>query len=562
MFTVEIQAQPLPIREDGCVAGRLRNKLAIGMALAVCAALVPAHVEAATVAGPALSIDVTKTRHAISPDIYGMNGASDALEKELHLTVDRWGGNTTSRYNWQNNTDNTGADWYFENIVRSPSDSVDSFINANAAHNTGSVITVPLIGYVAKNSPADHPFACGFPKTRFASQQSFDQWDPNCGNGLKPNGAPITGAVPTDTSIAVGTPFVSNYVSHLVATHGSAAVRAYELDNEPTLWSSTHRDVHPNPPTYDELAMRATTYAAAIKAADPKAQTLGPSDWGWCAYFYSAADPGGCGPGPDRTAHGDTPLAQWWLAQMKAYADAHGGKRLLDYFDEHYYPQEAGVALSPAGSAATQALRLRSTRSLWDPTYVDESWIGTDVGAPPIRLIRQMRTWVQAAYPGTKLAITEYNFGGLESMNGALAQADVLGIFGREGLSLATLWAPPTSSQPGAFAFRMYRNYDGLGRGFGDTGVLASSANQGKLAVYAAQRTADGALTVMVVNKTAQALTSTLTINGTTGLTTAGRYQYSGANLSAIVHEPSVAVSNGAVSATYPANSITLFVVK
>jgi hypothetical protein len=50
-----------------------------------------------------------------------------------------------------------------------------------------------------------------------------------------------------------------------------------------------------------------------------------------------------------------------------------------------------------------------------------------------------MRDWVDTWYPGTRLAITEYNWGGLDGLNGALAQADVLGIFGREGLALATL---------------------------------------------------------------------------------------------------------------------------
>jgi len=52
-----------------------------------------------------------------------------------------------------------------------------------------------------------------------------------------------------------------------------------------------------------------------------------------------------------------------------------------------------------------------------------------------------------------------------------LAQADVLGIFGREGLDLATLWGPPVTTDPGAFAFRMYRNYDGAGAHFGDYSV-------------------------------------------------------------------------------------------
>ena len=195
-------------------------------------------------------------------------------------------------------------------------------------------------------------------------------------------------------------------------------------------------------------------------------KTLGPVLWGWCAYFFSALDE--CSSGADYTSHGNTAFVAWYLQQMKAYEQAHG-VRLLDYLDLHYYPQADGVSLSGAGNAATQALRLRSTRSLWDPTYVDESWIGgAGWQGGIVKLIPRMKEWVTANYPGTKLAITEYNWGALDHINGALAQADVLGIFGREGLDLATLWGPPTANQPGAYAFRMYRNYDGQHHTFGD----------------------------------------------------------------------------------------------
>jgi hypothetical protein len=114
-----------------------------------------------------------------------------------------------------------------------------------------------------------------------------------------------------------------------------------------------------------------------------------------------------------------------------------------------------------------------------------------------------MRAWVNTHYPGTKLAISEYNWGALNHINGALAQADVLGIFGRERLDLATLWAPPEFDDPGAFAFRMYRNYDGAGSAFGDLNVPASSGDQEKLSIYAARRNQDGRLTLMVINKPA-----------------------------------------------------------
>jgi hypothetical protein len=246
---------------------------------------------------------------------------------------------------------------------------------------------------------------------------------------------------------------------------------------------------------------------------------------------------------------------------MKSYEDQHG-VRILDYLDLHNYPAANNVSLKPAGNSTTQALRLRSTRSLWDSTYVDESWInemGLEGGV--VKLIPRMKGWVNANYPGTKLAITEYNWGGLESINGALAQADVLGIFGREGLDLATLWGPPETTDPGAFAFRIYRNYDGTGHGFGDTSVQSVSSNQGKLSVYTAQRSSDNALTVVVINKTGGELLSPVNLAGFAPQPAASVYRYSQANLASIQHLADQPVNSSGFSATFPANSITLFII-
>jgi len=488
-----------------------------------------------------------------------MNFANAALATELGLTADRWGGNSTSRYNYTNNTHNTGSDYYFENIVDAIS--LDSFVAADLAHGTNPVVTVPALGWVSKTSPSTHPFACGYKVSIYGAQQSTDPYDSTCGNGKHTNGAAIAGNAPSDTSVAENGAFDQSMVTHLVQKFGTASqggVRSYEIDNEPALWSSTHIDVHPSPLSYDELWQKSLAAALGIKAADPSATVDGPGDDGWCAYFYAPDDPGTCGPGPDRTAHGNLPMAAWYLQQFAAYNQAHG-QRLLDYFDEHFYPQEAGVALSTAGTAATQALRLRSTRTLWDPTYTDESWTA-DLGLGSVDLIPRMQQWVAQYYPGTKTAISEYNWGGLESMNGALAQADVLGIFGRQGLDRAQLWSPPASSSPGAFAFRMYRNYDGHGSRFGDESVSASSADQGQLAVYGAQRSIDGALTVQVVNKTGGDLTSTLNVHNAP-TSAAQVFTYSGANLGAILQGPDTAFSAGSLAHTYPANSITLLVI-
>ncbi len=507
-----------------------------------------------------LTVDAGKGRHAISALVYGVNFASQVpgLKKAFRVPVDRWGGNSTSRYNYTNNTYNTGSDYYFENIVAGGDGTLNSFIKTDRKRHSRSLVTVPMVGWVSKDSPSEHPFTCSFPRTDFPSQNDFDFWDSNCGNGV--NGGTNLTADPTTTSRAAGPDFVQQMVSHLVSSYGAArhgGVRFYDLDNEPDLWNSTHRDVHPDPLSESELWSKSQATARAVKNADPTADVVGPSDWGWCAYYYSAVDNCG-GSTHDRDAHGGIPFGQWYLKQF-ARAQKTSGTRLLDYFDEHFYPQENGVALSPAGDAATQTLRLRSTRALWDPRYVDESWISEANGGKPLAWIRTMRAWVKKRYPGTKTAITEYNWGALDSINGALAQADVLGIFGRERLGLATLWGPTKARDPWAYAFRMYRNYDGHGGRFGGTSVRAASSNQDRLAVYAATR-GDGALTMMVINKTGSAIRAPIKLQHFAAGQKAHVFRYSSAHLHAIVRGSGLAVTGRRLTTTYPGSSITLLV--
>lgn len=535
-----------------------------------------------------LTVDLTADQHAISPYIYGMNAyglsAADfaALSAELRLPVQRWGGNITTRYNWQNDLANHGSDFFFENIPEDNPDpaagnAADHFMMRGIAAGAASLITIPMIGWVAKDQATPGPaYDCGFsiikyaytPAPLYPGGEATDTFNPSsahCGTGKRTNGTFVTGNDPADTSIAVGPPFMQAWVQQLVARFGTAAaggVRFYALDNEPGLWFETHRDVHPDHAGYDELRDLGYQYAAAIKAADQTAQILGPVQDGWTRYFYAAY-----GEYPDaiaqqdRDAHDGMPFVEWYLQEMRAYEQVNG-VRLLDYFDLHYYPQASGVALSPAGDATTRALRLRSTRSLWDPTYVDESYIAeTEEGNVAVQLIPRMRAWVNQFYPGTKLAISEYNWGALDHINGALAQADVLGIFGREGLDFATLWQPPLPAQPGAFAFRMYRNYDGAGSAFGETSVRATSSEQGLLSIYAARRSSDSALTLIIINKSTTAQNATVHLTGAPFGENAAVYRYSAANPGAIVRQSDLAIQGSAFSTVFPAESIILVVV-
>jgi uncharacterized protein (TIGR03382 family) len=532
-------------------------------------------------AAPTLSVDVNASRHAISVDIYGMNFAAEDLAQELALPVNRSGGNATSRYNWQVNVSNAGSDYYFiiQDLSSSttPSSDADAFVAQNRRTGTKSILTIPVIPYLTKGRPgvtASVTAACSYSLPPFSAGE-FDSTigygGSTCGNGSKVS-VPV-GLLPSTQRDALNVPntpaSAQAWMTHLIATYGTAAaggVALYTMDNEPSLWQSTHSDIYPvNQLSYDELVTQTELYAAAVKNADPTAEVMGPSDWGYSAYFDS---PPGYATGTGGYAsHGNTFFGEWYLQQMQAYQKANNGLRLLDYFDEHYYPQEVGangnqIALhDDDADPATQALRLRAVRSLWDPTYTDESWIAS-VGGPfpaQLELIRRFRGWAAADYPGTKVSLSEYNFGALNSINGALTEADVLGVFGREQLDLATLWGPPMSTDPGAYAFRVYRNFDGAGGRFGDVSVEALSTDQSQLSIYAAQRSGDGALTVVVINKTGAALESPLSVANFVPGAAAKGYQYTANNLSSLISLPAVTLTGGLLSATYPANSITLW---
>lgn len=511
--------------------------------------------------GPSLSIDSRYDRHTIPAEIYGWNFVDPKLGKELALPLDRWGGNTTTRYNYTNAGYNNAQDYYWENqIGNTAGDNADLFIGKDrGVSGMRTLLTLPTMGYVTSTSKND---ACSFPKSLYAAQQDFDQYRTQCGNGIGTNGKPLNPPSPTTTSTAVDASFDKAWVQKLVQKYGTAqhgGIGFYALDNEPGLWGDTHRDVHPQPQTYDELTNKNIPVAKAVKEVDPTAKVVGPSGFGFIEMLSSEKDAQNPDATPESASHGGLAQGEWFLQEMKKASDS-AGHRLLDYYDQHMYSQADGVSLSKAGNAKTQALRLRQTRVLWDPKYTDESW-QNDLGAGPVRAIPRMKEQVAKRFPGTKTAITEYNFGGLESINGALAQADVLGIFGREGLDMANIWDGPTSGQPGAYAFRMYRNYDGKGGKFGTSYLRSTSSDQSKLAVYSAARS-DKKTTVIVINKTGSALQSTLSVAGFSAKGTPQRFQYAGQDVRKIYNLTSskATFSGGKLTASYPANSITLWV--
>jgi hypothetical protein len=403
----------------------------------------------------------------INPMIYGVGGAGkDSFV--MGIGAKRWGGNPATRYNWElGHAWNAGADYFFRNLdyTNDPSFTYDRELQEMLAHGVPVALTVPTIGWVAKDTTS-----YSFPVSVFGPQESVAGENPDMGNGKSKEGTVLPPGPPTRTSTAAPPEFIAKWLA-TIREKDKKRGRSIEmviLDNEPGLWHSTHRDVHPNPVTYNELLERTLVYGTAVRRAYPDVLIAGPAEWGWTNYFYSALDSvAGTLRAPDRHAHSNVPILPWWLHNVRAY-EKRTKIKILDVLDVHYYPQGANIGVDSGGAtdSLTNALRIRSTRSLWDPTYVDESWIDDRV-----ELIPRLRRWVNENAPGVGLSLGEYSFGAANHQSGGLAQAEALGRFGTEGLTSAFYWFSPNKDSPVYWAFRAYRNFDGKGGRFLDLSV-------------------------------------------------------------------------------------------
>jgi hypothetical protein len=325
----------------------------------------------------------------------------------------------------------------------------------------------------------------------------------------------------------------------------------YALDNEPDLWNSTHARIHPKAITYEELCKNNLEYAGAIKAVAPKALVFGFVSYGYMGFttLQNAPD-----------AKGRNVLDVYLDAL--AGAEKSAGKRVIDVLDLHWYPEAQGDKkriIDDGSSAGLVAARVQAPRSLWDPTYKENSWITNDVTHKPLALIPEIRGRIEKHYPGTKLAFTEYYYGGGDHISGGVAEADALGIFAREGVFAAAIWHVGNSKDAFIYAaMQMYLNYDGKGAKVGETGLEAGTSDVGASSVYAF-KDEKGVVTVVAINKTDKALPAEVVVKGAAGKS-AAVYQ-----LTAEKAEPkgagTVAVEGGRMKVELPAMSVTTVVV-
>jgi hypothetical protein len=514
---------------------------------------------AQTVALPALAItpdnpgaaaiqftaDSGQNVKSISPYIYGSN--SSAI---TNRTFDRAGGNRWTGYNWENNASNAGADWYHHSDYgltngqanQPPGAAVSGMIQSAAAAGRAALITLPMAGYVAAdgNGTVD--------ETQIAPSSRWKQVVAKKAT-IYPGSALSNNPDKTD-----GYVFTDEFVHWAETTKQVGQPLWYSLDNEPGLWGEalpagwqsgaeprpwenppvpavppspggrTHPTLHPYAPTFAEMRSKTIANATAIKDVNPNALVFGGVGYGWNDFTSLQGAPDAVTtpshPGGDQS--GEMHYNEYLLQQVRN-EEIVQGRKLMDVLDLHWYPEATGGGVRITGTETTSAVvnaRIQAARSLWDPTYTETSWIsqwGTWVGSPgtpgPVKLLPRVQRDIDDFNPGTKIGITEYNYGGGNHYSGGIAEADVLGTLGRQGVFAASWWDLGNGSSYVNAAFNIFRNYDGTGGKFGDTSIDANTSNIGNSAVYASEDSSNpNRMVIVAINRTGSSQTTGIAV--------------------------------------------------
>ncbi|MEI7542226.1 MAG: glycoside hydrolase family 44 protein [bacterium] len=518
-----------------------------------------------------ITINTNNTRLAISPYIYGTN---QQMEGDENLTIMRLGGNRMTGYNWENNASNSGRDWepapsthysfsdYFmcsndgisnANCDSQPGIVLKKFVDYNIAHNYASIITLPMAGYTSADKNGEVTVAESAPSARWKI------------------------VLPKKGSAFVYPPDVTdNYVyddeevAWLVSLYGNAwgpnGVKFYQLDNEGDIWDGSHPRIHPTPVGAAEWVNRGIDLSKAVKDVDQYAQMMGPVFFGVWSMISQGSD--------WNTVKGTHAwYVEYYLDKMKQ-ASVTDGRRLLDVIDIHYYT-EAREGLTPpfnyssgqcritedaCTSTLAQQTRLQAPRSLWDSTFTENSSVGEWCGVA-LPIIPKVQQAIDTYYPGTKISFTEHAFGGGNDFSGGIATADALGIYGKYGVYVATLWKTAYGLFHSA-AYKLFRNYDGSKSTYGDTKVYCESNDIPNMTTYASiNGTDDSVLHIIVLNKASTAQTANVSITSPQTYMLAEAWAFGGAS-STITARTAPSLSGNSFSYSVPAYSAFHFVLK
>ncbi len=439
-----------------------------------------------------VTVDTSKDRKAISPYIYGVNEYGNGANLEnVKVNAVRQGGNRYTGYNWETNWSNAGADWMHSSDTNI-GDITDGagYAPRNLSKRVNEydipykMTTLQMAGYVSADKKGEVTEAEAAPSARW--------------NEVKFRKDGELSLEPDTTDNVV---YMDEYVNYIVKTLGDAStkegIQAYSLDNEPVLWNDTHSRMHGDEVTNQELVSKSIELASVVKEIDPKAEVFGPAFWGMLPCMQIGEGETFKDPDWQAVKANYTWYMDYYLDQMKK-AEEENGKRLIDVFDVHYYSQ---------GLNSNEDI-LQAARSLYDPEYEENSWL-MPWGKSYFPFLTRMQESIDKYYPGTKLAVSEYNLGNIsnekttgKSVITAIAEAEALGAFALNEVYFATYWGTLPECPYVESAINLYTNYDGKGAAFGDTLVSAKTDDLSKAAAFASiNGTDDSVVTMTLSNK-------------------------------------------------------------
>ena len=476
------------------------------------------------------------TTQAISPYIYGVNGASPLSNQfpsgtsssvPVGTAFDRFGGDRLTAYNWETNNSNAGADYLFENDAalattpNSQASAVTQRITWDQAHGMWLLMTFQMLGLVSAD--ASGPTNSAGPPN---NPGRFDSVQFAKGSAFVINPTPASTVYMDEFAYNVNNSFPGVFTT-------STDPVFLELDNEPDIWYSTHPEVQTTTEiTAPTFITESISLATALKNQYVGAKVFGPAISGWTGLtVWAVSQPVSW-----------TPTGANWMiddyASSVHSASVTYGHPLVDIFDFHWYPQitdpvTGGAITGTNGTSLTNAqiqAIAQAPRSMYDSTFVENSWIPSTIAGGAINLLPRFNAKLAAANPGMQLAITEYYPGGGGHIAGTMAEADMLGAFGANNVFATNLWPLVTSFPAITGAFTAFRNFDGAGSNFGDTSVLASSSAIANVSAYVSTDSTHAGRVVMVLINRSNGVQNT-TVSGQTLTGTAHIYQMTQANI-------------------------------
>jgi hypothetical protein len=466
------------------------------------------------------------SQQPISPYIFGYNQDHEAPNASEKWAIHRLGGNRLTAFNWENGASNSGKAAYTNDdrvptLIGVPNADRDKsgeayrvFHANNAAANVQSIITLPIQGNVSADKLG--AVTTSPPSSRWRTV-------------VYKKNAPFT----LTPDVNDGFVYLDESVNFLVQTFGNAStsggVKYIALDNEPAYWDGTHQIIQPTQIGVAAYVQKVIDAAKAVKAVDPNVKIIAGEFAGNNIFDFGNA--------PDWATEKGTHtwFISYFLQKMKQASDV-AGYNLIDVLSVHFYPKhevDVNGNYSSTGTVVIDATatdsyirstRMSFTRSLWDETYIEPSFLsyanssaklkfgGTTV--QPHKLLVRLQESINTYYPGIKIMLGEFDYGGDDDVAHGIGMADFLGVAAAKSVEIATRWdlttSPPSnttstvSKTPNNYtgsAYRLFRNFDGSNATYGNIAIGSTFNNADKSSVWASIDGDDGDLHLILLNK-------------------------------------------------------------